>query len=174
MRKFVFIFAVFFFSISSWAQSTHDMSHDSSAGDVYLGYSLLNGDTFSHASGWEAALTGNLHDSPLGFKADFSGNYKSIAGVEGREYNVLFGPQLATGTERLRFFVHGLFGIAHASVDNGGPSSTGAAWVLGGGVDINLNHNFAFRPVQLDYHGSHVFSDTQRDARYSLGLVYRF
>lgn len=173
MRKFVFIFVAALLSVASQAQ-TRDMSHDNSAGDVYLGYSLLNGDTFSHASGWEAALTGNLHNSPLGLKADFSGNYKSIAGVEGREYNVLFGPQLSAKTNRFHFFVHGLFGIAHESIDNGGPSNTGAAWVLGGGVDIDLNHNFAFRPVQLDYHGSHVFSDTQKDARYSLGLVYRF
>jgi hypothetical protein len=173
MRKSLFIFTILLFSLGGWAQNTRDMSHESSAGDVYLGYSLLNGDTFSHASGWEAALTGNVRDW-FGLKADFSGNYKSIAGAEGREYNVLFGPQLSARANRLRFFAHGLFGIAHASIDNGGPSDTGAGWVLGGGVDIDLNQNFAFRPVQLDYHGSHVFSDTQKDARYSLGLVYRF
>jgi hypothetical protein len=173
MRKSVFIFVVLFLAAGSQAQSTSDMSHEHSGGDVYLGYSLLNGDTFSHASGWEATLTGNVRDW-FGLKTDFSGNYKSIAGVEGREYNVLFGPQLSFRTNRLRFFTHGLFGIAHASIDNGGPSGTGAAWVLGGGVDINLNSQFAFRPVQLDYHGSHLFSDTQKDARYSLGILYRF
>ncbi len=161
MHKSVFILIFFLVSIASQGQTTRDMSHEGSGGDIYLGYSLLNGDTFSHASGWEAALTGNVHDW-FGLKADFSGNYKSFSGVEGREYNVLFGPQLSFRSNRLRFFTHGLFGIAHASIDSGGPSNTGAAWVLGGGVDIDLNSSFAFRPVQLDYHGAHVFSDTQK------------
>ncbi|MBZ5504571.1 MAG: porin family protein [Acidobacteriia bacterium] len=172
MRKSVFILTFLLFSISSFAQRTRGMSHEGSSGDVFIGYSLLNGDTFSHGSGWEAALTGNLNDW-FGLKADLGGNYKSSGGVGAREYNILFGPQLMHQADKLHFFVHGLLGIAHASVD-GGPSSTGAGWVLGGGVDYDLGSNFAFRPVQLDYHGAHVFSTTQKDARYSVGLVYRF
>lgn len=172
MRKSVFIFTLLAFSLGTWAQSTRDMSHEGSAGDVYIGYSLLNGDTLSHGSGWEAALTGNVHDW-LGFTADFGGNYKSEAGLEGREYNVLFGPQISHRMDKFNIFVHGLLGVAHFSQD-AGPSSTGAGWVIGGGVDYDLGSNFAFRPIQLDYHGSHLFSDTQKDARYSVGLVYRF
>jgi hypothetical protein len=168
MRKIVVILGFLILAIGSWAQKTRDMSHEGSSGDVFLGYSLLNGDTLSHGSGWEAALTGNFRDW-FGLKADLGGNYASGA----REYNILFGPQLAVRRDRLHFFVHGLVGIAHASID-GGPSSTGAGWGLGGGVDYDLNSHFAFRPVQLDYHGAHVFSNTQRDARYSIGLVYRF
>ena len=172
MRRSLFVLILLLFSISSWAQRTHDMTHEGSAGDVFIGYSLLNGDTLSHASGWEAALTGNFRDW-FGLKADFGGNYKSSNGVSAREYNVLFGPQLSARKDKLHFFVHGLLGIAHASID-GGPSSTGAGWGLGGGVDYDLNSSFAFRPIQLDYHGAHIFSTTQKDARYSVGLVYRF
>jgi hypothetical protein len=172
MRKFLLVFICIVFSLSGWAQRTRGMSHEGSSGDVFIGYSLLNGDTLSHGSGWEAALTGNLRDW-LGLKADLGGNYKSSGGVGAREYNVLFGPQLSARSNKLKFFVHGLIGIAHFSSDVG-PSSTGAAWVLGGGVDYDLNSSFAIRPVQLDYHGAHVFSNTQRDARYSVGLVYRF
>ncbi len=172
MRKSVFIFAVLLFSIGSWAQSTRDMRHEGSPGDVFIGYSLLNGDTLSHASGWEAALTGNLRDW-FGLKVDLGGNYKSSGGVGAREYNTLFGPQVAYRMDKFRFFVHGLVGIAHFSSD-AGPSSTGAAWALGGGVDYDLGSNFAFRPIQLDYHGADTFSNTQKDARYSVGLVYRF
>ena len=110
----------------------------------------------------------------LGLKADLGGNYKSTGGVGAREYNILFGPQLMHQADKLHFFVHGLVGVAHFSADVG-PSSTGAGWVIGGGVDYDLgSSNFAFRPVQLDYHGAHVFSNTQSDARYSVGLVYRF
>ena len=172
MRKILVLFTFLLLSIGSWAQKTHDMSHEGSSGDVFVGYSLLNGDTLSHGSGWEAALTGNLSDW-FGLKADLGGNYKSFGGGSAREYNILFGPQLSHRVEKFTVFVHGLLGVAHASVD-GGPSSTGAGWVIGGGADYNLNSNFAIRPVQLDYHGAHVFGTTQKDARYSVGLVYRF
>lgn len=172
MRKSLLVITLLSFSISGWAQRTRDMTHEGSSGDVFIGYSILNGDTFSHASGWEAALTGNLNDW-FGLKADLGGNYKSTGGVGAREYNILFGPQLAIRRNKWHFFGHGLFGVAHASADFG-PSSTGAAWTLGGGVDYDLGSSFAFRPIQLDYHGAHVFSNTQRDSRYSVGLVYRF
>lgn len=172
MRKILVLFTFLLFSIGSWAQKTHDMSHEGSSGDVFVGYSLLNGDTFSHGSGFEAALTGNLNDW-FGLKADLGGNYKSVGGVGAREYNILFGPQLSHRVDKFTVFVHGLLGVAHASAD-GGPSSTGAGWVIGGGADYNLNSNWAIRPVQLDYHGAHVFGANQTDARYSVGLVYRF
>jgi opacity protein-like surface antigen len=172
MRKTLVLFTFLLLSIASWAQKTREMSHEGSSGDVFIGYSLLNGDTLSHGSGWEAALTGNLNDW-FGLTADLGGNYKSLAGSEAREYNILFGPQLSHHADKFNFFVHGLIGVAHFSFDHG-PSSTGAGWVLGGGVDYNLNSSFAIRPVQLDYHGAHTFSTTQKDARYSVGLVYRF
>ncbi|HET9363585.1 MAG TPA: outer membrane beta-barrel protein [Candidatus Angelobacter sp.] len=171
MRKYLLAVIVLSFSIASWAQRTSDMSHEGSSGDVYIGYSLLNGDTLSHGSGWEAALTGNLRDW-LGLKADFGGNYASEAGIPVHEYNVQFGPQLAARSNKLRFFVHGLVGIAHFNL--GGLSDTAAAWTLGGGVDYDLNQHFAARMFQLDYHGAHIFSSTQKDARFSFGLIYRF
>jgi opacity protein-like surface antigen len=172
MRKSLAVFIFFLFSLTTWAQKTRDMTHEGSPGDIFVGYSLLNGDTLSHASGWEAALTGNLRDW-FGLKADLGGNYKSEAGIEAREYNIQFGPQLATRYEKLRFFAHGLIGVAHASID-GGPSDTGYVWTLGGGADYDLTSQFAVRVLQLDYHGARVFSSTQRDARVSFGLVFRF
>src|SRR4029077_10074528 len=123
MRKTFVIFMFLLFSISSFAQRTRDMTHEGSSGDVYVGYSLLNGDTLSHGSGWEAALTGNLRDW-FGLKVDLGGNYKSSGGIGAREYNTLFGPQLAYRMDKFRFFVHGLVGVAHFSSD-AGPSSTG-------------------------------------------------
>jgi hypothetical protein len=172
MRKIFVLFTFLLLSVASWAQKTHDMSHEGSSGDIFFGYSLLNGDTLSHGSGWEAALTGNFNDW-FGLKADLGGNYQSLLGSEAREYNVLFGPQLSHRVDRFNIFVHGLLGVSHLGFDHG-PGSTGAGWVLGGGADYNLNSNFAIRPIQLDYHGAHVFSTTQKDFRYSVGLVYRF
>src|SRR6476469_9586575 len=123
MRKTFIIIPFLLFSLSGWAQKTRDMSHEGSSGDVFIGYSLLNGDTFSHASGWEAALTGNINDW-FGLKADLGGNYKSVAGVSAREYNILFGPQLSHRVDKFTVFLHGLLGVAHFGADVG-PTSTG-------------------------------------------------
>ncbi|HET9790541.1 MAG TPA: outer membrane beta-barrel protein [Candidatus Angelobacter sp.] len=169
MRKLLFAIAVLGFCASASAQR---MSRDHSPGDIYIGYSLLNGDAISTASGFEAALTGNINDW-FGLKADFSGNYKSEGGAHGHEFNMLFGPQVSTKGERLRLFGHGLLGIAHTNVDPG-PSDTGAGWVLGGGADYAFNDQVAWRVAQLDYHGAHLFGNTQKDFRFSTGILFRF
>lgn len=167
MRKFILGFAVLAFSLTGWAQRS-----EASAGEVYLGYSLLNGDTLSTASGFEVALMGNTSDW-LGLKADLSGNYKSAGGLHVREYNVLFGPQLNRRADRLNLFAHGLVGVAHFSGDFV-DSDTSFGWVLGGGADYTLSNTFAWRVAQLDYHGAHVFGATQTDFRFSTGLILRF
>lgn len=169
MRKLVLAVAILGFSISASAQKK---SHEGSSGDVYIGYSLLNGDTLSTASGFEVALTGNMNDW-FALKADFSGNYKSIGGGHAREFNVLFGPQVSVTGDQLRLFAHGLLGIAHFSIDPN-LSDTSAGWVLGGGADYPLNDQFAWRIAQLDYHGARIFGATQKDFRFSTGILFRF
>ena len=168
MRKLGTAVLVLTFCSIGWAQRA---SHDRSPGEVYLGYSLLDGDTLSKASGFEVTLMGNVNDW-LGLKADFGGNYRSDGPVHAHELNVLFGPQVSDHIDRLNLFVHGLVGIAHFGGNV--PSDTGAAWVLGGGADYDLNRSFAVRVAQLDYHGGHVFGATQKDFRFSAGLIFRF
>lgn len=164
MRKLALAVLVLAFCSRGWAQK-------SSPGEIYLGYSLLDGDTFSKASGFEATLMGNVNGW-LGLKADFGGNYRSDGAVHAHELNVLFGPQVSDHIDRLNLFVHGLVGIAHFGGNV--PSDTGPAWVLGGGADYALNHSWAVRVAQLDYHGGHVFGFTQKDFRFSAGLIFRF
>jgi opacity protein-like surface antigen len=168
MRKSAFIFIFLLFSMGSWAQS----SHESSVGDVFLGYSLQNGDTLHSASGLEAALTGNVRDW-FGLKVDFSSHYKSFNGAGARTYNTLLGPQVAHNVGKVRIYGHGLAGVAHFS-GFGFNSQNSLGWALGGGADYNFTSHFAFRPVQLDYIGSHLFSTTQKNVRYSVGFIYRF
>ena len=87
MRKFILLALVFLaFSLAGFAQ--HGRTN-APAGEVYVGYSLLNGDTFNTASGFGLGLTGNVNDW-FGLTVDFSGNYKAGS----HEYNVLFGPQV--------------------------------------------------------------------------------
>jgi opacity protein-like surface antigen len=172
MRKSVYIFAFLLLSIGSWAQNSHDTSREGSSGEVFLGYSLLNGDSLHSASGFEASLTGNLRDW-FGLTADLGGNYKSLNGAGGREYNVLFGPQVSHRVNKFRIYVHALAGATHFS-GFGANGTTSLGWGLGGGADYDFTDHVAFRPVQLDYLGSHLFSTTQSNVRYSVGLVYRF
>lgn len=169
IRTLIFGFTVMALSLTGWAQRGHSSD---SAGEVYVGYSLLNGDTLSTASGFEASLMGKTSDW-LGWKADLSGNYKATGGLHAREYNIVFGPQANRRLDRINLFAHGLLGVAHFSSDFG-PSDTSLGWVLGGGGDYTLTDRFAWRVAQLDYHGAHVFSTTQKDFRFSTGLVLRF
>lgn len=169
MRKFILAAAILGFTVSASAQK---VSHDRSPGDLYLGYSLLNGDTLSTASGFEVALTGNMNEW-FALKADFSANYKSEGGAHAHEFNMLFGPQVSVTGDQLRLFAHGLLGVAHFNVDPG-PSDTSAGWVLGGGADYPLNDQFAWRIAQFDYHGARIFGATQKDFRFSTGILFRF
>jgi len=172
MRTVVVLVICSLISSASWAQSKNSKSQDSSPGEVFFGYSFLNGETLSKASGWDASAMANVHDW-LGVKADFSGHYKSAGPFHDHEYNILFGPQVSDHIDRLTAFAHGLIGVAHFGSDVGA-TSTSAGWVLGGGLDYDWTHNFAIRFAQLDYHGGHVFDQTQRDFRFSAGLVYKF
>src|SRR6185437_13498461 len=109
-------------------------------------------------------------DSALHTVSDFTA---AGGGAHAHEFNVLFGPQVSAGGERLRLFGHGLLGIAHTNIEPG-PSDTGAGWVLGGGADYALNDQLAWRVAQLDYHGSHLFGNTKKDFRFSTGILFRF
>ena len=145
MRKTLVLFTFLLLSIGSWAQKTRDMSHEGSSGDVFIGYSLLNGDTLSHGSGWEAALTGNLNDW-FGLKADLGGNYKSVGGVCGARIQHSFrAAALAPCGQIHRFCPRTIGRVASAGADVG-PSSTGAGWVIGGGADYNLELQFCHPP----------------------------
>jgi opacity protein-like surface antigen len=96
-----------------------------------------------------------------------------LGGAGARTYNMLFGPQLSHRVGKFHIYVHGLGGVAHFSGFGLG-SQNSLGWALGGGADYDFDSHFAFRPVQLDYLGSHFFSTTQSNVRYSVGLVYRF
>jgi len=169
MHRFLFLAVLMLGTQCLWAQK---MSQETSRGDIYIGYSLMNGDTLSKASGWEAALTGNFSDW-FGLKVDLGGNYQSSGGVHSHEYNILFGPQISHHLDKVTLFGHGLLGVARFGT-NVGPSDTSAAWVLGGGADYELDPRLAIRVGQFDYHGAKIFSATQKDFRYSAGLVFRF
>jgi hypothetical protein len=143
--------------------------------DIFGGYSYLhvspgNGLPGANTNGWEAQATGNLNEY-IGVTADFDGHYGSVFGINGHDYNFLFGPTLSYRTDKVTAFGHVLFGGSHAGA--AGFSDTAFAWAIGGGVDWNLQKRFAIRLGQFDYLPTHFRSTTQNNVRYSAGVVFR-
>ncbi len=135
----------------------------------------VSGDNFN---GWDAAAQYNWNRA-FGVKADFSGAYKSVLGASLRQHTYLFGPVISARSEKAALFAHALFGGAHASVDTGtsffGSASESAfAMAFGGGLDYNLNKNFAVRVGQFDYLPTRFGDATQNNFRYSTGIVLKF
>ena len=165
------------------ALSTASFAQDFTKGEVFGGYqytrinpgSGVDGDNFN---GWDASAQYNWSKA-FGLKADFSGAYKSVNGVSLRQHHYLFGPVLSARSEKSTFFVHALFGGAHATADTGtslfgSVSDSAFAMAFGGGYDYNFSPNFGVRLGQFDYLPTRFGGETQNNFRYSTGIVIRF
>jgi opacity protein-like surface antigen len=169
--------------------------------EVFGGYSYANANQASfldrrvNLNGWNTSLGVNFNRT-FGIVGDFSGHYGSTGStiaitcpvnqICGNGFNVstkihtfLVGPQASLRTSRATLFAHVLLGAAHTSntLKNVSPnftdSDTGFAAALGGGLDYNFGHKFAWR-VQTDYLNTRFFSNSQHDFRLSTGPVFRF
>jgi opacity protein-like surface antigen len=171
----------------AFALTASSFAQDFTKAEVFGGYqytrinpgSGVDGDNFN---GWNAAVQYNWSKA-FGLKADFSGAYKSVNTLAGdvslRQHHFLFGPVFSARTEKSTFFVHALFGGAHATADTGtslfgSASDTAFAMAFGGGYDYNLNKNFGIRLGQFDYLPTRFGGETQNNFRYSTGVVLRF
>jgi opacity protein-like surface antigen len=153
---------------------------------------FAQGDDFGgkNAHGWDVAFQANFN-RVFGIKADFSGAYRTdrfsfpgtlcpspfcgpstIADISAHQYHYLFGPVLSARTDKATIFAHALFGAASRSREDF--SETSFAMAFGGGLDYNLNKNFAVRVGQFDYLPTRFGSDTQNNFRYSTGIVFKF
>ncbi|HWR15300.1 MAG TPA: hypothetical protein VN577_10745 [Terriglobales bacterium] len=170
MRRVALIFALaVLFALPAFSQNDYKA-------EVFGGYQYtrVEGESFN---GWNAAVTGNVNNW-LGITGDISGGYKSVGGVKVKVHNFLFGPTVSYNQyEKVKPFAHVLFGVSHASgsVDGiGGASDNAFAMALGGGLDVGVHSNVAFRLVQVDYLMTRFGSQTQNNARISTGIVFRF
>ena len=118
-------------------------------------------------NGFGVSVTNNLN-SWLGITAEFSGHFTD-AQVNGQTldrdaYIVTAGPRLAIRRfERFTPFLHIMAGMARQDVQVQNASSTvstigsinqqdsGLAFVVGGGVDLNLSSRLGVRLLQTDY-----------------------
>jgi opacity protein-like surface antigen len=166
------------------AMSVAAVAQDVPKGEIFGGYQYtrinpgngVDGDNFN---GWNASAQYNWSRA-FGLKADFSGAYKSVLGVSLRQHTYLFGPVVSARGEKATVFAHALFGGAHATADAGSTGFFGSvsdnafAMAFGGGLDYNLNRNFAVRVGQFDYLPTRFGGETQNNFRYSTGIVLRF
>jgi len=157
-------------------------------------------------NGGGGAIVYNLNDW-FGIKADLQG-YAShtstfiippsalaprggVFSVDGNLFTYTFGPQVKYHEGRVQPFGEILFGGAHANVYgnlftaclgvcrvSASPSPNAFAMVVGGGVDIVLNHWLSIRPGQFDYlltRFSNPFAiANQNNFRYQAGATFAF
>jgi Outer membrane protein beta-barrel domain len=135
----------------------------------------------SNLNGFE--LSGTYKPSDwFGFTADLGGNFGATQNASTHLETFLFGPQISLPS-RVSPFAHVLFGAAHESIGfanaGGGlatipTSQTAFAAAVGAGIDIEVAPFVSFRPIQLDYLLTRFNSATQRQPRFSAGLVFHF
>jgi opacity protein-like surface antigen len=159
------------------------------SGNVYFGYSYFNADLSSLGrssfNGWTASGEGKVLPF-VGVVADISGIYgnESIptacpgppcprVSINAHEETFLFGPRVSMSVGKLRPFAEALFGGAHISTNDGGPSDTSFSTALGGGLDYKIIRPVAWR-FEGDYVQTRFFGTTQNNVRLSTGIVVRF
>lgn len=168
--------AILLFPVGASAQE------ESPKAEIFAGYSYgrlsASGLPGFDMNGGSASVSLNA-TSKFGVVADFGGYHVDRIGgvpVDGNIYSYLFGPKLAYRSGRFTAFAQALFGGAHAteSAFMNPQSDNAFAMALGGGLDANATSHISVRFIQAEYFMTRFFSETQNNARFSAGVVFRF
>jgi opacity protein-like surface antigen len=153
-------------------------AQDTPAAEFFGGYSYLRFNAGSGADGlnthgWNSSIAFNMSPN-FALVGDVAGYYKSELGVSANNHTFLFGPKFSARGDKATPFAHALFGGARFSADAGGLSASENAFAmaLGGGVDVKVNPAFSIRVAQFDYLMTRYGSETQNNARFSVGVVF--
>ncbi len=167
---------IFTIVVSLFLVTSLGAAQESPRAEIFGGYQYARVGGLLSTNGWGAAVTGNLNRW-AGVTADFSGLYKSTAGIGGRAQTFTFGPVLSVPGQRAKPFVHVLIGGFHASAGFQGLSAgtTGFVFMVGGGVDVKINRTVAIRIIQGDWISWRAQGMTEnKNGRIATGLVFRF
>src|SRR5579863_9339962 len=110
-------------------------------------------------NGWDGSLRVPVpfFSSWLGVKGDVSGTFAGNSpNFNPHEYFFLLGPQVSAHMGKSTLFAHGLVGSAHLA-SNALPdlkSDNTFAVAVGGGLDLGISRNFAWR-VTGDWYNTH-------------------
>ena len=139
----------------------------------------------------------------IGIKADFFGytqgsgqrlfqHQQLLGNVSGNVFTYMFGPQIKKHSGMFQPFGEALFGAAHTNLDanickleggcgSGSGNNNGFAMEFGGGLDIPITKTIQFRPVEVDYLGTHFganhvknYSAWQANFKYVAGVNFTF
>jgi opacity protein-like surface antigen len=144
--------------------------------ELFGGYSYLR-ESDESFHGWNGSIAYNL-GSHLGLVADLSAHNGSTEGVDLHSQFFMGGVRLSLRQASSAFFVQGLAGgvrargtitVFGASISE---SETHLCYGPGAGVDVAFREAWAVR-LQGDYLFVDADSETLRDPRISLGVVYR-
>jgi hypothetical protein len=116
-------------------------------------------------------------NSAVGLVADFGGYANTRSGINDDTMTYLFGPRFNWRHSRLTPYAQFLFGGAYTWTP-GGTNQNGFAFAAGGGVDYQVSHFLAIKPIQVEYVMTELpsalgFSSNQNGLRYSAGVVLR-
>jgi hypothetical protein len=170
------------------------------AGEIFIGYSHLSFEPETQIdskglNGFEGSLSGYVNEW-LGMTGDVS-YYRGTtalnpplggtANVDLQLWNYLLGPQVrVVRHKRVSGMLRTLFGISRGSaspntfqLDNGGSlrlaiQESKFALSIGGGLDVNINEQLAWRVIQPEYLMTSFAGGRQGNFRFSTGLIYRF
>jgi hypothetical protein len=194
---------LFFLTVGAFAQ-------DVPVFETYLGYSFtrinsgINVPAFSTNGGLgEVAINLNRWLAGVGsFNAVHNGNIHNLH-VDQTLFGYMFGPRVNVRLGRVTPFGETLFGETHDSRSFAIPgtavtvgntqlaqrfvnSATAFSMEIGGGLDVNMSHHLAFRPIKLDYYltrfqpifiqgmGTFNRDRNQNNLLYSTGFNFRF
>jgi outer membrane protein OmpA-like peptidoglycan-associated protein len=194
------LFAIFVVAISASAVAQSDSTPK---WDAFAGYQWLHpGATVPQSTGDpENPVAFQLPDMPRGLGGAFTYNMDKHWGLEtdlgynrdtnsgSSEWTVSFGPRFIWRTDTVNFFLHAVGGFNRVAYDYGNnlgiTSNNGIGAVLGGGMDLPLTKQLAWRVFQVDYvWARHNYSDiaaldlpnlrrpTFEGTRLRTGLVY--
>ena len=173
--------------------NSHKVIREERSGIV--GYFNYFGGRGSNNNGFNASAVYNA-SRYFGVKADVSGTYSPYIGPQGFDrteppenllYNFLGGVQIKDSTSERRFkpFAHALAGVGHSRrklvcrigvteitrTEYKDYNDTGAAVVVGGGLDVRIYKMIAVRAFQLDYNPLFFKSNNENRLRFSTGIV---
>lgn len=198
----IVVAAVLLFSIGALAQDEYPKF------EVPVGFSFVNVHpntaqlTSFNVFGGGGGFVYNF-SSLVGIKADFFGYTQGtgqkvyqdgelVGNVSGNLFTYMFGPQIKKHSGKFQPFGEALFGAAHTNLDanlckleggckSGSGSNNGFAMEFGGGLDIPITKSIQFRPVEVDYLGTHFgsnhvagYSAWQNNFKYVAGVNFTF
>jgi opacity protein-like surface antigen len=188
MKRLLGLFTVaLMMALPAFGQVTNEMPRI----DLSGGFTHMTGDI--GLNGWDGSATYRINRW-LGLAGDLSGLYgsNSVLGVgfSSHLYNLNFGPRVFVPLNdypKWKPFGELLLGFSHQGqrikdsllgpgvvVPGFDESDTSFSWMIGGGIDYQLNDNWRIRALELDLLRTKFLDTVQNRARFNFGVVYQF